>query len=103
MQLENQQNSELNQNSIEDIPLPPKCQVIFYNDDFTTKDFVVELLKGVFNKTEQIAIELMEQVHNSGCAIVGTYTYDIALTRVTIANNRAKKEDFPLRIEVKKI
>ena len=96
---------ELNSSKVEDevfIELPPECEVIFFNDDFTTKDFVVEILVSVFNKDEQTAYELMELVHNSGSAIVGTYTYDIAVTRASIATERAKKNEFPLRVEVRK-
>ena len=96
---------ELNSSKVEDevfIELPPECEVIFFNDDFTTKDFVVEILISVFNKDEQTAFELMELVHNSGSAIVGTYTYDIAVTRASIATERAKKNEFPLRVEVRK-
>ncbi|MBP3561759.1 MAG: ATP-dependent Clp protease adaptor ClpS [Treponema sp.] len=96
---------ELNNSKIEDnavIELPPECEVIFFNDDYTTKDFVVDILVSVFNKDEQTATDLMELVHNSGSAIVGTYTYDIAVTRASIATTRAKKNEFPLRIEVRK-
>lgn len=96
---------ELNSSKVEDevfIELPPECEVIFFNDDFTTKDFVVEILVSVFNKDERTAYELMELVHNSGSAIVGTYTYDIAVTRASIATERAKKNEFPLRVEVRK-
>ncbi|MCR5494965.1 MAG: ATP-dependent Clp protease adaptor ClpS [Treponema sp.] len=84
------------------IEIPPECCVVFYNDDFTTKDFVVEILMDIFHKAEAEAVDLMELVHKAGKAVVGIYTYDIALTRVTLATSRARKNGFPLKIEVEK-
>lgn len=82
--------------------IPPECGVVFYNDDFTTKDFVVDVLMDVFQKSEAEATELMEKVHKLGKAVVGIYTYDIAVTRANIATVRARKNGFPLKIEVEK-
>ena len=87
----------LEQNSIE---LPPERNVIMYNDDFTTMDFVVNILISVFNKSQEIATKLMQQIHEDGSAIVGTYTYDIAVSRANLAKNLARKNEFPLRVEV---
>lgn len=81
---------------------PPECKVVIYNDDFTTKDFVVEILVQVFHKPEPEAVLIMETVHNSGKGMVGIYTYDIAVTCAGIATARAKKNGFPLRIEVER-
>lgn len=80
--------------------VPPDCRVRFYNDDYTTKDFVVDILISVFHKSEEDAIALMETVHHSGSAVVGVYTYDIAVTRSEMAMKAARKEGFPLRITV---
>lgn len=85
-----------------DIELPPECSVVFYNDDYTTKKFVVDVLKTIFAKGEEEANFLMETVHTEGSAVVGIYTYDIAVTRVNLTTTKAKKEGFPLKIEVKK-
>lgn len=81
---------------------PPECKVVIYNDDFTPKDFVVEILMQIFHKPEPEAVLIMETVHNSGKGMVGIYTYDIAVTRVSIAASRARKNEFPLRIEVER-
>ena len=82
--------------------IPPECCVVFYNDDYTTKDFVVQILIEIFHKNETEAVELMELVHKSGRAVVGVYTYDIAVTRASIATTRARKSGFPLKVEVEK-
>ncbi len=84
-----------------DLELPPECEVIFFNDDFTTMDFVVEVLVEIFNKSEDEAVTLMQTVHNNGSAVVGVYTYDIAVTKAGIATERAREKGFPLKIEVK--
>lgn len=88
------------ENEIE-IELPPECEVIFYNDNYTTMEFVTEVLMEVFEKSEPEADALMLDIHNNGSAVVGVYTYDIAVTKAGITTSKAKKEGFPLRVEVK--
>lgn len=83
-----------------DFPLPPEKNVIFYNDDFTTMDFVVQVLRSIFNKSEENATFLMNKVHQDGSAVIGTYTYDIAVSRANLAKATARKNGFPLRVEV---
>lgn len=80
--------------------LPPERNVVFYNDDFTTMDFVVDVLISIFNKSQDDAEMLMQQVHNCGSAVVGTYTFDIAVSRANLATQVARKNGFPLRVEV---
>lgn len=87
---------------VTDILPPPECSVIFYNDDYTTKDFVVEVLVNVFNKGTPEAEDLMEKVHQTGSAVVGSYTYDIALSRTNITTQLARKNGFPLRVEIER-
>lgn len=79
---------------------PPECKVVFYNDDFTTKDFVVDVLVNIFNKPHTEAEDLMEMVHQTGSAIVGSYTYDIAISRTNITKNLARRNGYPLRVEI---
>ena len=94
--------SQTNSNIKERIKLkePRRYQVIFFNDDVTTMDFVIEVLTTVFHKAYQEAEELMMKVHLSGSAVVGVYSYDIALTKTTNASEMAHKAGFPLRIEM---
>lgn len=82
------------------IELPPEKNVVFYNDDFTTMDFVVDVLISIFNKSEADAYQLMSAVHEQGSAVVGTYTYDIAVSRKNLTVSIAKKNGFPLRVEI---
>ena len=74
---------------------PKHYQVIMHNDDFTSMEFVVEILMDIFHKNEPEAERLMLMVHNSGKAAVGAYPYDIAMTKVQTAMARARQEGFP--------
>ncbi|MCQ2195150.1 MAG: ATP-dependent Clp protease adaptor ClpS [Paludibacteraceae bacterium] len=77
---------------------PKKYKVIFHNDDFTTMEFVVEVLKTVFYKSEEEADAIMMKVHLEGQAVVGTYSYDVATTKAELAKSMARAEGFPLRV-----
>ncbi|MBQ1833825.1 MAG: ATP-dependent Clp protease adaptor ClpS [Treponema sp.] len=83
-----------------DIKPPSSYKVIFFNDDYTTKEFVVQVLKQVFHKNSADAVKIMESVHTTGRGIAGVYPYDIALTRKEMTVSLARKEGFPLRCEL---
>ena len=80
---------------------PQRFKVIIYNDDFTTMDFVVHILKSVFFKSTTEAETLMLDVHHHGSATVGVYSYDIAKSKVRKATIMAREDNFPLRLECK--
>ena len=77
--------------------------VLFYNDDFTTMEFVVRVLKVVFHKGEAESQILMLAVHKAGSALVGAYPYDIAMTKREKAIRMARNEGYPLRVEVQEL
>ena len=79
---------------------PRHYTVIMLNDDFTTMEFVVRILTDVFGKDRVSAETLMLTVHRSGRAAVGSYPYDIAVTKVSKALTMAKEEGFPFRMTV---
>ncbi len=81
-----------------DVREPKMYKVIMLNDDFTTMEFVVDILITVFDKDPVTAEELMMQVHRGGRAVVAVYPYDIAVTKVKTAMERAKAEGFPFRM-----
>lgn len=83
-----------------DLREPRRYKVIIYNDDFTTMDFVVKILTQVFFKSETEAERLMLQVHHSDKAVVGIYSYDVAISKVRKATNMAREAGFPLRLIV---
>lgn len=81
---------------------PKNYKVVMYNDDFTTMEFVVYILINIFNKNENDAEAIMMKVHKGGKAIVGIYSYDIAMTKVELATKLARQEGFPFKIKVEK-
>ena len=85
-----------------DLKEPRRYKVIIYNDDFTTMEFVVMILKQVFFKSEEEAQALMLQVHHSDKAVVGIYSYDIAVSKANKATNMARENGYPLRLTIEK-
>ena len=77
---------------------PKQYHVIMLNDDFTTMEFVVEILIDIFHKEPAVAETIMMAVHKQGKAVVGTYPYDIAASKINKAIARAKAEGFPFRM-----
>jgi len=81
---------------------PSFYKVVILNDDFTPRDFVIELLKRFFRKDEAEATQLMLDVHNKGAGIAGVFTLEIAETKAYQANDYAKQHKYPLRCVVEK-
>ena len=79
---------------------PRQYKVIFHNDDFTTMEFVTDVLRRVFNKPADEAVTLMMRVHREGQAVVGIYSYDVATSKVRKATTMAREAGFPLRLTV---
>ena len=92
--------SQLKERQRIDIKEPRRYKVIIYNDDFTTMEFVVMILIQVFFKSEEEAQALMLQVHHSDKAVVGIYSYDIAVSKANKATKMAREQGYPLRLTV---
>ena len=75
---------------------PQMYKVLLHNDDYTSMDFVVDILMTIFHKTHSQAEQIMLQIHEKGRAIVGVYTYEIALTKAQQVKQKAKQQEFPL-------
>ena len=82
------------------ITLPKLYKVILLNDDYTTFDFVIEILQKIFNKTQQEAINLTFKVDREGSAIVGIYPYEIAEMKVHQVHTIARSVGYPLRARI---
>ena len=83
-----------------DLREPRRYKVTIYNDDFTTMEFVVTILVQVFLKSEAEAEALMLKVHHSDKAVVGIYSYDVAVSKARKATSMAREAGFPLRLTV---
>jgi ATP-dependent Clp protease adaptor protein ClpS len=83
------------------IQKPKLYKVIMHNDDYTTMEFVVEVLVGIFNKCASEATKVMLDVHKKGAGVAGIYPYDIAMTKVNQAHIEAREKGFPLKLSLK--
>jgi ATP-dependent Clp protease adaptor protein ClpS len=81
----------------QEIREPKMYRVILHNDNYSTMDFVIEVLISIFHKPAADATRIMLDVHKKGMGICGVYTYDIAATRVARVHRLAKKREFPLK------
>lgn len=76
---------------------PPRYYVIMHNDDYTTMEFVIELLQNIFRKSARDAAHLMLTIHTEGQATCGCYPHEIAETKINLAHQYAKEAGYPLR------
>ena len=77
---------------------PPRMyKVILFNDDYTTMDFVIEVLQRFFAMNRERALQIMLEVHNKGSAVCGIYSHDVAESKVAQVAELAKQHGHPLR------
>jgi ATP-dependent Clp protease adaptor protein ClpS len=81
----------------EDLKEPPMFKVLLHNDNYTTMEFVVEILMGVFQKPIAEATRIMLNVHRKGIGVCGSYTRDVAETKVDTVHLIARENGFPLK------
>ena len=76
---------------------PELFKVLLLNDDYTTMEFVVEILENVFNKAPAEAYRIMMAVHTQGQGLCGVYPFEVAETKVAAVVDLARSNGFPLR------
>ncbi len=76
---------------------PKKYQVYLLNDDYTSMDFVIDILIEIFRKTYNDAHQIMLQVHQNGRGLCGIYSYEIAETKIHQVSSLARESGFPLK------
>ena len=97
-ELEDEVDSEIR----DDVREPPMYRVLLHNDDYTTMDFVVEILMLVFNKSPEEAVNIMMNVHRKGIGLCGVYTYEVSETKVETVHAIAREQGFPLKCSMEK-
>jgi len=80
------------------IQVPKMYKVVLHNDDYTTMEFVIEILMKVFNKSSAEAITVTFNVHKQGKGIAGVYSFDIAQTKIKIVRDTAREKGYPLKL-----
>ena len=81
---------------------PGLYDVLFLNDEVTTVEFVIKVLKQIFHKTQEEAIKITEYIHKNGQGVVGTYLYEIAEQKGIESTLLAREEGYPLQVKVQK-
>ena len=79
-----------------DLDEPTQYKVLLHNDDYTTMEFVVDILMNVFHKSLEEAELIMFEIHKAGKGVCGIFTYEIAETKVHQVREMAKSSGFPL-------
>jgi len=79
---------------------PEMYKVVLLNDDYTPREFVVEILIRIFRKSASDAQVIMMRAHRGGKSVVGIYTYDIATTKVSQVRQKARASGYPLKMVV---
>ena len=75
---------------------PKLFKVILHNDDFTTMEFVVFILKHVFMRSDAESVVIMLKVHNEGIGVAGVYPYEVANMKADKAMNLSRAHEYPL-------
>ena len=81
---------------------PPLWKVILLNDDFTPREFVVQVLKAVFRMNESQAYRVMMTAHQKGACVIAVYTKDVADTKAKEATEMGKAAGYPLYFTTEK-
>ena len=82
---------------------PKRFQVLLLNDDYTAMEFVVEVIKRFFSKSEEAAQVIMLKVHIEGEGVCGTYSHDVAQTKVSQVVDFARKYEQPLMCVIREL
>ena len=81
---------------------PGLYDVIFLNDNITTQEFVVRVLKQIFNKTQEQAEAITRRIHDDGQGVVGSYVHEVAEQKGIETTLLARQENYPLQVKVKR-
>ncbi len=100
--IDQETNNKVSTESRRKVSEPPMYKVLIHNDDYTTMDFVVEILMVIFKKPQEDAIQVMLNVHREGVGICGVYPYEMAETKVESVHLLAGENDFPLKCTMEK-
>jgi len=81
---------------------PPKYKVFLLNDDYTSMEFVIDILMTIFHKSYEDAQKTMLEVHENGKGLCGIYSFEVAETKIMQVKRKAKENSFPLKAMMEK-
>lgn len=81
---------------------PGLYDVLFLNDEITTVEFVMKVLKQIFHKSQEESIRITEHIHKNGQGVVGTFLFEIAEQKGIETTLLAREEGYPLQVKVQK-
>ncbi len=76
---------------------PPLYRVLLINDDYTTMEFVIQVLQNIFHMSEEKAAQIMLHVHQKGAGVCGIFTREIAESKVEQVLQYAQQNKHPLQ------
>ncbi len=93
------QKYEFQNEILEDVKVnePRLYKVLLLNDDYSSMDFVIQVLMQIFHHSYEKSMDIMIKVHEQGKGLCGVYTYEVAETKVAHVRKMAKEAKFPLR------
>jgi ATP-dependent Clp protease adaptor protein ClpS len=94
---ENQREGGVREKTRDQTRRPELYRVLLHNDDYTSMDFVIEILESIFAKSPAEAHRIMMHVHNNGIGVAGVYTHEVAETHVAEVHALARHAGYPLR------
>jgi ATP-dependent Clp protease adaptor protein ClpS len=92
-----QDQHELESQSVVELQPPRRFVVILHNDNYSTWEFVIEVLRRVFHKNENEAVAITHKVHHEGSGRCGVYSHEVAEMKVSQVHAMAKASGFPLK------
>lgn len=91
---------EVETRTANDLREPKLYLVYMLNDDYTTWDFCLRIITGVFHKTLEEADKITQEIHTKGKGLCGIYSFEIAETKADTVQRQARKEGFPMRCSI---
>jgi len=82
----------------EEVKRPPLYKVLIHNDNYTSREFVVDVLRSVFHHNETDATRIMLYVHHQGVGVAGVYSFEIAEMKARKSEELAREHEFPLKL-----
>jgi len=79
---------------------PPLFRVIYLNDNTTAMEFVIDSLVNFFDYSAETALQITENIHTQGSAVVAVLPYEIAEQKGVEVTMCARTNNYPLQLKL---